>query len=247
MLNALTNSSYKTSNAAIGTTFETVKLSLYERNHISYEFFDTAGLNEATNGLVDPAAACDNILKLIEECTEGFNLLILVVRIGAILESDKTNYEMFASNLTNKKIPVLCVITGCENVEPAMMDYVKDNSKHFSDREMIFNQILATCFAQGGRLEEYYRPLRENSSNEVWTAIEKAASCQSIITLTKETGSIKKTYIKMWNAFCRFVKRSSWQIELPYCQNIYEMLDRMGIKDETKKKNISTRFMQVMN
>lgn len=247
MLNALTNSSNEISNAAIGTTFQTVKFPLHERNGVLYEFLDTAGLNETINGLVTPNDACDKILDLITECTEGFHLLILVVRIGTILQADKANYDMFVTELTNKQIPVLCVITGCENVEPEMMTYVKNNSIHFLNNGMFFNRIMATCFAQGGRLEDSYRPLRENSTNEVWTAIEKETSCQPIITVIEQPDSIKGLFLRMWNRFCRFVKRPSWEVTLPHSQKIYEMLGRMGIKDETKKRSWSERFAQAKN
>lgn len=91
MLNELTERNNKVSSGAIGTTFSTEKFPICEQNGVFYEFFDTAGLNETEGGLVSQEEACDNIFNLIVECTQGFNLLILVVRIGAILQADKDN------------------------------------------------------------------------------------------------------------------------------------------------------------
>ena len=242
MLNALTQHDKTVSNAAIGTTFSTVKFPICERNGILYEFLDTAGLNEAEGGLVSHEQSCNNIFNLVSECIEGFNLLILVVRIGSILQADKDNYEIFCSELANNRIPVLCVITGCENEEPTMMSYAERNQIHFSAKDMNFSAAVSTCFAKGGRLEHMYQPLREQSTKEVWSAIEQTASAVPILTVERSPEGMRHTFTRVWNYFCGWIRKPDWQMELPHCTKIYAILDRMGIKDEETKRAWAERF-----
>jgi GTP-binding protein EngB required for normal cell division len=242
MLNALTEHDNTVCGGAIGTTFSTVKFPICERNGILYEFLDTAGLNEADGGLVSHEQSCNNILNLIIECAEGFNLLILVVRIGSILQADKENFDIFCTELTNKRVPVLCVITGCENEEPEITSYAERNLAHFSAQGMNFSAVVSTCFAKGGRLEQIYQPLRGQSTGEVWSAIERAASRWPIVTVEQCPESMRHRFTSVWNHFCRWVKKPAWKAALPHCTRIYAILDRMGIKDEEKKKAWAEKF-----
>jgi hypothetical protein len=91
---------------------------------------------------------------------------------------------------------------------------------------MDFNQIMATCFAAGGKLENTYQPLREQSKSEVWKAILKHSSEKPINFL----GS-KRSFWTIFRAVLRMLFNTT-----NFNQKVHEILVRLGVKAETAKQ-----------
>ena len=176
MLNELCGLHMQVNNDARGCTLGTEQLDPIEHGNCQYVFSDTAGLNETDKGTVTNEQALKNIAQLIRTARIGFNLIIFVIRSGTIHGTDKANYDLFFEILTHKKIPIMCVITNCEN-EDSMTEYANRNRQTYEENGMHFIAFEATCFAKGGRLEKViYGGLRGESGQRVWTAIERHAS-----------------------------------------------------------------------
>jgi GTPase Era involved in 16S rRNA processing len=228
MLNTLCDQNEPVSSEATGCTFKTVPFKPFTRNNIIYQFYDTAGLNEADAGTITTTQALQNILSLLKHSKHGFNLLIFVIRIGTILQAEKLTYDIFVNVLTQHQIPVLCVITGCENEQP-MADYAARNKDHYEKQDMIFTDIVSTCFAKGGPMENYYRDLRQQSYEAVWQMIVWYASQKPIVFLTDEN-SLIAAFKRVWNYFCDWLKKPTWRWT-GINDQIDGTLERMGIRD----------------
>ena len=238
MLNALTGENQPTSNLATGCTFQTTCYEPVAKNGVQYRFIDTAGLNEASSGTVHPRKAQKALIDLLVSSKNGLNLLILTMRSGTILQSDKNNYLMFVDAMTQRKVPTICVITYCENIEP-MSKYAEDNKPYFDKQQMKFEKIVSICFAKGGWLEKQYEPLRTESTEIVWKAVEDYASKTPIkFMATKGTGLIK-AFKRSWNSFCDLIKMPKWKAA---CGDIHDVLDRMGIKDKQLREELAKEF-----
>jgi len=240
MLNELCSLNLAVSNDARGCTLNTERLPLQPHRDHFYTFFDTVGLNETDKGSVTSEKAIDNIIHLINNAREGFSLIIFVIRIGTIHNTDKTNYDLFANILTHQRIPIICVITGCENEDP-MTEYASRNSQSYESNDMKFRKIEATCFAKGGRLENLiYKTAREDSGKRVWNAIEEFSSERPIVTINDENIGIviKRT----WNKFCDWVNKPTWRIIIN--KDLYDILGRMGIQDDGQKHRIVESILQ---
>lgn len=128
MINELTDSDAAPIGDRIrGTTFESTA---YPGTHDgnTYEFIDTAGLDEASGGTVSPVDAATNLIRLLHKSKEGFNLLIFVMKEGKLMANAENNYTFFVDVLTGGNIPVIVVVTGCEDFEP-MSDWLDYNTK----------------------------------------------------------------------------------------------------------------------
>jgi GTPase SAR1 family protein len=234
MLNMLCDQNKQVSSAAIGCTFETVPFPLLMRNNIEYQFYDTAGLHEADRGTVTTDQALRNILTLLKSSKDGFSLLIFVVRIGSILQTDKLTYEIFVDALTLKKVPVLCVITGCENEDP-MNDYAIRNKCHYEEKRMLFTDMVSVCFAKGGPMEKFYKSLREDSRDAVWRMIARYGS-PSPITFLDANNSVMEAFKRTWNVFCDWMEIPKWRCAI-LDEQLGTMLDRLGIKNEDTRND----------
>lgn len=231
MINMLSNQNYPVNNSATGCTFKTVTIPPIEKGGVIYQFFDTAGLNETDRGTVNSKAAVQNIIDLLKSCRGGINLLIYVMRIGTITQTEKANYDMFCRVITNQKVPVICVITGCENEDP-MSRWVTNNQRFFDNNEMQFNGIVGTCFAKGGRFEDAYRPLREESTALVWNAILDSCAREPV-DFIGQSGGIFAALKRIWNSFCEYIGKKPWKW---VNEQVKEMLIRLGFGGDEADK-----------
>jgi GTPase Era involved in 16S rRNA processing len=225
MINELTGLAYDVNNSARGCTFDTVQVPPMEKDGIRYHFLDTAGLNETDKGTVKSKDAVKNIIKLLKHSRTGINLLVYVIRIGTITQAEKDNYNMFCNIITDHKIPVICVITGCENEEP-MSRWVTSNKRFFEENDMMFSDMIATCFAKGGRFEIGYKPLREESAKNVWKAI-ITHSTRTPVDFVSQSGGFSNLLRKVWNWFCTWSGHDAWKW---INEHIRDMLIRLGFQ-----------------
>ena len=111
----------KVGNSARGETFESSAYSV-EIDGKSYILHDTVGFGEHSSGTVDSARAVGNLYRLVTDLSssEGVNLLVFVIKCGRLTETMDKNYKLFRRGFCDSKVPIVIVVTGCENVEPTM-------------------------------------------------------------------------------------------------------------------------------
>ncbi|KAH0828070.1 hypothetical protein J3R83DRAFT_3724 [Lanmaoa asiatica] len=130
----------ETSSSAAGCTldYRCYPLKLGDQR---FAIWDTAGLDEGTQGTV-PAEKAEAYLKqLLRDLAKasGIDLLIYCVRGTRVRSALLTNYHLFYSAICRKKVPIAIVITGLENQEGNMGTWWLKNEKQFSALQMHFD------------------------------------------------------------------------------------------------------------
>ena len=113
-----------------------------------YKFFDTAGLNEADKGAVPAPQAMTQLMRFLKnDCVDGLNLVIMVMKPGAITNTMQRNAKLMR-RLTDNKVPILFVVTYAENEHPNEQQWEADNRKHFDKLAAAAgSRIVAGCFS----------------------------------------------------------------------------------------------------
>ncbi|KAF8552211.1 P-loop containing nucleoside triphosphate hydrolase protein, partial [Imleria badia] len=130
----------ETSSSAVGCTLN------YKRHFLRlgdqrFAIWDTAGLDEGTEGTV-PAEKAEAYLKqLLRDLVKanGIDLLVYCVRGTRVRSALLTNYHLFYSAICRKKVPIAIVITGLENQEGNMDTWWLKNERQFSALQMRFD------------------------------------------------------------------------------------------------------------
>ena len=141
-----------------GLLGETFKSTVYpvEIDDKTYNLYDTAGLGEYSGGTVDNPRAIRNLYRLVAELSNsgGVNLLVFIFKCGRRLtKMMHKNYALFHRGFCDSKVPIVIVVTGCENVEPTMDVWWIDNERSFTQAGMSFNGHACVC-AFRGRITE---------------------------------------------------------------------------------------------
>ncbi|OAX32446.1 P-loop containing nucleoside triphosphate hydrolase protein [Rhizopogon vinicolor AM-OR11-026] len=106
-----------------------------------FRLWDTAGLNEGSEGVVPTATAKKNLTAFLRglDQADGVHLLIYCVRgaraVGALL----TNYKIFSSVIGDSKVPIVIVVTCLEDFRPEMEEWWKRNNRKLSELGMHFS------------------------------------------------------------------------------------------------------------
>jgi len=233
MLNELTNQSLPTSDGAIGCTFETTSFPPSVYDGVTYEFIDTAGLNEPKSGKVSAGVAIRNLLQLLKTSKEGFNLLVYVISAGRITQMHVDNYKLFVDVITESKIPVICVVTGCENYEPTQK-WADDNNGEFKKAGMHFRQIVGVCFGRNGRLEPIFAQLRGPSKEAVYAAARDCAAETPVDFLGTDADGRWQVVRRTWDFFCSWASTyittaNSWRW---VNEKVVDLLQRLELPRE---------------
>ncbi|KAK7451204.1 hypothetical protein VKT23_012536 [Stygiomarasmius scandens] len=104
---------------------------------MSFQVFDTVGLNEGPAGRVPASDAVAALYQLISKLDSGVNLLVYVMRAPRITSTAQKNYEMFFEVFCQKQVPIVIVVTGLENEED-MDGWWTENKAHFDRYKMFF-------------------------------------------------------------------------------------------------------------
>lgn len=230
--NAISGYSYPTASTARGVTFHSTTFPPFDSNGNSYVLTDTVGLNESNDGTVSGEEAIAQIIKLIHTSRDGYNLLVHVMRAPRITQSHVDNYRFFVDKLAGNNIPVILVVTGCENEDP-MDAWARKNHAEFTKGGMNYRGIFATCFAEGGKLEAAYKPLRQESTDLVL----KAISANALLEPRKiyETRADLESLVKqVWNYFCDFAGLGE-NYRLKVNEGAYDLLVRLKIPPNIAK------------
>lgn len=228
LCNALTGQSMTANSSGRGNTFETHTYAPIVNDGNSIIFTDTVGLDESDTGTVPAADAALQLIELIKASEAGYSLLIHVFRAPRRTKNHDENYKFFVEQLTQKRIPVILVATGCENEEP-MSRWSQDNFDVFSSKGCDYKAVVATCFATGGRLESVYAPLREVSREAVLEAILMHSLPEPQKFYGADTGqSIDDVLSRAWNWFVDWVKLGK-KYRIRANESAYDLLIRLGV------------------
>jgi len=143
------------SDNAEGCTFESTVYPM-EIEGARYNLYDTAGLNEEGSGTVDGAKSIANLYNLVQSLSHagGVNLLIFVVRCSRLTEAMHKNYKLFHHGFCASSVPIVIVVTGCENVEPRMDCWWDRNKERFEKSGMTFDGHACVCTYKGRKIME---------------------------------------------------------------------------------------------
>ena len=145
----------KVGNSLLGETFKRTVYPAKLDGKI-YHLHDTVGLGEHTGGTVDNGKAVKNLYRLVTELSGsgGVNLLVFVIKCGQRLtETMHKNYTLFHVGFCESKVPIVVVVTGCENVEPPMDTWWSENAKSFTQAKMSFDGHACVCAFKGARMK----------------------------------------------------------------------------------------------
>jgi predicted GTPase len=165
MLNALLGLDLTVSSKATGCTFQSSSVMATPGScsleGLNFLFYDTVGLSETETGTTSADNSIAKLIQLLRSLKSGLNLLIFVTRAPRITDVTKKNYDLFVEIVADKKIPVICVVTGLEN-EDSMSDWIKQNQPSYTKANMKFISMVGTCFERGNntRAESLYKPAR---------------------------------------------------------------------------------------
>jgi len=138
--------------AACGQTFRTAVYPA-DIDGKTYSLYDTVGLGEHSGGTVDSAKATGNLYRLVTNLSNsgGVNLLVLVMKRGRLTETIGKNYTLFHHGFCDSKVPIVIVVTGCEDVEPTMDAWWTKNEWCFTQAEISFEGHACVCAYKGAK------------------------------------------------------------------------------------------------
>ena len=144
-----------------GCTFETTRYSVQIEGK-NYNLYDTAGLGEANGGTVGRRKAIVNLYKLVSKLadTGGVNLLICVVKCGRLSHGVEKNYDMFHQAICEAKVPIVIVVTNCENAvdlddpDQTMDSWWNQNEERFERAALRFENYACVCASRGRKLKD---------------------------------------------------------------------------------------------
>ena len=130
----------QTSNDALGCTFQ------YQRHNVTLDgvplaLWDTAGLDEGSDGRVPAKLAENNLRALIQGLAHsgGIHLVIYCTRGTRLTKALKHNYDLFYTAVCRKKVPVALVVTDLEHQQEDMETWWDKNKAALHRHGMWFN------------------------------------------------------------------------------------------------------------
>jgi len=136
-----------------GARGQTFKTAIYpvDIDGKTYNLYDTVGLGEHSGGTVDSTKATGKLCRLVTNLSNsgGVNLLVLVVKRGRLTQTIHKNYTLFHHGFCDSKVPIVIVVTDCENVEPTMDTWWTKNEQWFTQAGMSFNGHACVCAFRG--------------------------------------------------------------------------------------------------
>ncbi|WP_341909729.1 GTPase domain-containing protein [Polaromonas sp. YR568] len=224
--NELAGRSRPTANDAQGVTSKTHIYGAFDYHGLAIELIDTVGLHEADSGTVPAENAVLQLAELLKHSREGFNLLIHVAKAGRLTKQHQEDYDFFVNRMTERKIPTLLVLTGCENERP-MSAWVDRNRDHY--RQFQYREMLGTCFASGGSLENHFASLREESRDVVLKQIRNTALPKSVRLYGEGTGITASEFLaKLWNNFAELAGLPA-KLRVKTNESVYSFMKRIGV------------------
>lgn len=226
LCNTLTGRSRPTDNGAKGITAKSHLYAPFQTGDNRIELIDTVGLHESSHGTVSAEQSVMDLVSLLEKARDGFNLLIHVTRASRITKEHDDDYAFFVEKMTEGRIPVILVMTGCENEQP-MGAWVARNQQAFS--RFSYKMLIPSCFASGGPMEQYFAPLRIQSRDVLCEAIIDHALSAPAKLYGPGTGrSFSEALHSAWNEFvtlCGLPDKYRREVN----ESVYSLMKRLGV------------------
>jgi len=216
----------KSVNSAEGCT---TKSSKYKFDN--FEFIDSCGLGSPEKGSISTQIAFIDLMESISKYADGLTLLIMVFRLR-ITQNFIDNYELFHNIISQGKIPMICVVTGCEEIaNPQDWPKQGNNLSMFQKNHLYFSEIIGTTFVsfKDKSRDLGFIELRKNSTLAVLDAIYKHSLKKKVPIFTE---SSKLDFIrKLWNFVCKKVPYMK-HLQVPNNQ-IKSILEKAGMDKQT--------------
>ncbi len=226
LCNELAGISWPTDNGARGNTDTSHIYPPFQVDDCKIEVIDTVGLHESSHGTVPAEKAVVELIELLEKARDGFSLLVHVTRASRITKEHDDDYKFFVEKMTQGAIPVILAVTGCENEKP-MASWVERNHEAFSRFD--YKELVPTCFALGGQLEEFFAPLRSQSRGDLIRSIlEHALPEPSKLYGVGTNSSFNEALTRIWNEFITLAGLSD-KYRRQANESVYALMKRMGV------------------
>lgn len=226
LCNALTGKARPTDNGARGITAKTHLYSAFNTGDCKIEIIDTVGLHESSHGTVPAEQAVVELIELLEKARDGFSLLIHVTRASRITKEHDDDYKFFVEKMTQGNIPVILAVTGCENENP-MTRWVERNQEAFT--RFSYKELVPTCFATGGPMEEFFAPLRAQSREHLLASIVRNALAEpSKLYGAGTSNSFSEALTRIWNEFVSVAGLPD-KYRRQVNESAYALMKRLGV------------------
>ncbi|MER2625802.1 MAG: GTPase domain-containing protein [Accumulibacter sp.] len=226
LCNTLTGRKRPTDNGARGITAKSHLYPAFQTDDCRIEIIDTVGLHESSHGTVPAEQAVVELIDLLEKARDGFSLLVQVTRASRITNEHDEDYKFFVEKMTQGNIPVILAVTGCENEYP-MTSWVDRNQEAFS--RFAYKELVPTCFASGGPMEEFFAPLRLQSREHLLGSIIHNALVEPRkLYGTGTSSSFNQSLTRIWNEFVAVTglpKKYRRQVN----ESAYTLMKRLGV------------------
>ncbi|KAG1771140.1 P-loop containing nucleoside triphosphate hydrolase protein [Suillus placidus] len=106
-----------------------------------FRLWDTAGLNEGSEGTVPAVMAERNLTMFLRGLNQedGVHLLIYCVRGTRATKALQTHYKIFSAIIHDSKVPTIIVVTCLEDFRPAMTEWWHKNKDELATYGMQFS------------------------------------------------------------------------------------------------------------
>ena len=226
LCNTLTGIFRPTDNGARGITAKSHVYEPFQAGDCKIEIIDTVGLHESARGTVPADQAVVELVELLENARDGFSLLVHVTRASRITKEHDDDYKFFVEKMTQGKIPVMLAVTGCENEHP-MNAWVQRNQEAFS--RFSYKELVPTCLASGGPMEEFFAPLRTESRDQLLRSIIENALAEPIKLYGAGTNSsFTEALTRIWNEFV-MVAGLPEKYRRQMNESAYALMKRLGV------------------
>lgn len=161
-------------------------LSYKKYNCNDWTLFDIAGLSEGSQGTVDQHEAIKQLQSLLSFLGQNeISLAIMVIGKSKITATMEQNYKLFAKKIFMEKVPVLLMVTKCEEYEN-MGVWCQKNKIYFELYKMTFADVICGC-------------AKESSSSNVMAVFLQLYKEQCSITRQALIESINRKMLpKLW-------------------------------------------------
>jgi len=226
LCNVLTGKARPTDNGAKGITAKSYLYPAFKTGECNVEIIDTVGLHESSHGTVPAEQAVVELIQLLEKARDGFSLLIHVARASRVTKEHDDDYKFFVEKMTLNSIPVILVVTGCENEHP-MSSWVERNQEAFV--RFAYKELVPTCFASGGPMENFFAPLRVQSRvNLLASIVQNALPEPSKLYGVGTSSSFSDALTRIWNEFVTVAGLSD-KYRRQVNESAYALMKRLGV------------------
>lgn len=226
LCNALTGKVRPTDNGAKGITAKSHLYPAFQSGECKIEIIDTVGLHESSHGTVPAEQAVVELIELLEKARDGFSLLVHVTRASRITKEHDDDYKFFVEKMTQSSIPVILAVTGCENEHP-MTSWVERNREAFA--RFAYKELVPTCFASGGPMEEFFAPLRAQSREHLLKSIiQNSLPEPSKLYGAGTSSSFSEALTRIWNEFVTVAGLPD-KYRRQVNESAYSLMKRLGV------------------